>query len=107
MNGKPWDKALKRQPGRGQMFTQEDVEALDPGYFEIICKDDRDVTIMSRNTRHVWYIHNPEYPSLRSCVIFHKHKVSDPYHQHGHSSTLFQAVRQIKKHDKWQLGRRE
>ena len=35
------------------MFSREDLECLDPGYFEIIYMDDRDVTIMSRNTRHV------------------------------------------------------
>lgn len=42
------------------MFRREDLECLDPGYFEIIYMDDRDVTIMSRNTGNVWYIHNPE-----------------------------------------------
>ena len=46
------------------MFSREDLECLDPGYFEIIYMDDRDVTIMSRNTRHMWYIHNPEYPLM-------------------------------------------
>ena len=30
------------------MFSREDLECLDPGYFEIIYMDDRDVTIMSR-----------------------------------------------------------
>lgn len=29
------------------MFSREDLECLDPGYFEIIYMDDRDVTIMS------------------------------------------------------------
>ena len=86
------------------MFDQKDLECLDPGYFEIICMNDRDVTIMSRNTGHVWYIHNPEYPLPGSCIIFHKHKVSHPYHQHGRSNTLRQAVRSIKSHDRWQEG---
>ena len=35
------------------MFSREDLECLDSGYFEIIYMNDRDVTIMSRNTRHV------------------------------------------------------
>ena len=35
------------------MFSREDLECLDPGYFEIIYIDDRDVTIMSRNTRQL------------------------------------------------------
>ena len=90
-----------------EIMEKEDLECLDPGYFEIIYMDDRDVTIMSRNTRHMWYIHNPEYPLMGSCIIFHKHKVSHPYHQHGRSNTLRQAVRSIKSHDKWQLGGRK
>ena len=89
------------------MFSREDLECLDPGYFEIIYMGDRDVTIMSRNTRHMWYIHNPKYPLMGSCIIFHKHKVSHPYHQYGRSNTLRQAVRSIKSHDKWQLGGRK
>ena len=89
------------------MLSRKDLECLAPEYFEIIYMDDRDVTIMSRNTRHMWYIHNPEYPLMGSCIIFHKHKVSHPYHQHGRSNTLRQAVRSIKKHDKWQLGGRK
>lgn len=89
------------------MFSREDLECLDPGYFEIIYMGDRDVTIMSRNIGYVWYIHNPEYPLPGSCIIFHKHKVSHPYHQHGRSNTLRQAVRSIKSHDKWQLGGRK
>lgn len=86
--------------------VQEIMKKALEGYFEIIYMDDRDVTIMSRNTRHMWYIHNPEYPLPGSCIIFHKHKVSHPYHQHGRSNTLRQAVRSIKSHDKWQLGGR-
>ena len=99
---KRWKGILER---RQQVFNQKDLECLDPGYFEIICMNDRDVTIMSRNTGHVWYIHNPEYPLPGSCIIFHKHKVSHPYHQHGRSNTLRQAVRSIKSHDRWQMGR--
>ena len=56
------------------MFDKKDLECLDPRYFEIICMNDRDATIMSRNTGHVWYIHNPEYPLPGSCIIFHKYK---------------------------------
>ncbi|MCD8327220.1 MAG: hypothetical protein LUC90_11255 [Lachnospiraceae bacterium] len=89
------------------MFHKEDLQCLDPDYFAIIHVDDYDVTVMSKNTGHVWYIHNPEYPLPGSCVIFHKHKVSHPYHQHGRSNTLRQAIRSIRKHDRFQMnGRR-
>ena len=44
------------------MFNTEDLKCLNPKYFNIIAVDDYDVTIMSRNTGHYWYLHNPEYP---------------------------------------------
>ena len=44
------------------MFNTEDLKCLDPKYFNIIAVDDYDVTIISRNTGHYWYLHNPEYP---------------------------------------------
>lgn len=89
------------------MFNTEDMKCLDKNYFEVIAVSDYDVTIMSRNTGHIWYLHNPEYPCNGSVVIFHKHKASHPYHQHGRANTLSQAVRQIKSHDRWQMGGRK
>lgn len=83
------------------MFSAEDLNVLDPTYFSIIAVDDYDVTIMSRNTGHIWYIHNPEYLGEGTCIIFHKHKASHPYHLHGKTNTLRQAVREIQKHDRW------
>ena len=44
------------------MFDATDLSALDPNYFSIIFTDAFDVTVMSRNTGHYWFIHNPEYP---------------------------------------------
>ena len=45
------------------MFDAKDLSALDPKYFSIIFTDAFDVTVMSRNTGHYWFIHNPEYPT--------------------------------------------
>ena len=56
------------------MFSSEDLKSLDPQYFSIISTDAYDVTIMSRNTGHYWYLHNPEYPEKGTVIIFHKHK---------------------------------
>ena len=89
------------------MFSTEDLKCLDPKYFSIISVDDYDVTIMSRNTRHIWYLHNPEYPGEGTVIIFYKHKASHHYHQHDRANTLRQAVRVIKSHDKWQMGGRK
>ena len=44
------------------MFRAEEIEKLDRYYFNIILAEEYDVTIQSRNTGHIWYIHNPEYP---------------------------------------------
>lgn len=89
------------------MFNLDDLKCLDPEYFCIITVDDYDVTVMSRNTGHYWYLHNSEYLGDGSVVIFHKHKFSHPYHQHGRANTLRQAVSGIKSHDKWQMGGRK
>ena len=87
------------------MISSEDLKCLDPGFFNIIAVDDYDVTVMSRNTGHYWYLHSPEYPGEGTAVIiFHKHKYSHPYHQHGRTNTLRQAVRGIKSHDKCKMG---
>ena len=53
------------------MFDANDLSNLDPKYFSIIFTDAFDVTIMSRNTGHFWFIHNPEYPTPGTCIIFH------------------------------------
>lgn len=89
------------------MFSSEDLKCLDPRYFSVITTDAYDVTIMSRNTGHYWYLHNPEYPEEGTVVIFHRHNGQLPYHLHSRSNTLSQAVKHIKAHDAFQLnGRR-
>ena len=51
------------------MFSNEDLKCLDPKYFSIITTDAYDVTIMSRNTGHYWYLHNPEYDNISFGVF--------------------------------------
>lgn len=86
------------------MFTPEELQSLDAGYFAIIVADPFDVTIQSRNTGHYWYLHSTEYPDEGACIIFHKHRYQHPYHQHGRARTLRQAVRSIKNHDTYQIN---
>jgi hypothetical protein len=89
------------------MFSNEDLKCLDPEYFSIITTDAYDVTIMSRNTGHYWYLNNSEYPEKGTVIIFHEHRVSDPYHTHSRSRSLNRAIRDIKSHDEFKLnGRR-
>lgn len=89
------------------MFQAENIQKIDPAYFNIIMADDCDVTIQSRNTGHYWYLHCAGYPSEESLVIFHKHRFQHPYHQHGRANTLRQAVKSIQSHDKWQMNGRK
>ncbi len=76
------------------MFSQEELKSVDSRYFNIITVDDYDVTIQSRNTGHYWYLHSTDVPGDTVCIIFHKHKYSHPYHQHGRGNSLrhFQSV---------------
>lgn len=88
------------------MFDSEQLKQVDPAYFNIILADDMDVAIQSRNTGHYWYLHCNGYPNEGSCVIFHKHRFSHPYHQRGWGNSLRQAIRSIQSHDRWQMNGR-
>lgn len=88
------------------MFSAEQLASLDKNYFNIICADGLDVTIQSKNTGHVWYLHSTGCEGENTCIIFHKHKISHQYHQHGRASGLNQAVRSIKGHERWQMEKR-
>ena len=89
------------------MFDANDFKCLDPAYFNVIAANEYDVTVMSLNSGHYWYLHNPEYPDKGTVIIFHAHHADRTgqiqYHLHGRVNTLRQAVRGIKKHDKWQM----
>ena len=62
------------------MFKKEDIESIDRKYFTVIVANEYDITLVSNNTHHVWYIHNVELPDRELCIVFHKHKASHPYH---------------------------
>lgn len=52
-----------------QMFSAKELDAIDDRCFTVIMANEYDVTLLSNNTRHVWYIHNTEYPESESCII--------------------------------------
>lgn len=89
------------------MFDTKDLEAISRDYFNVICTSEFDVSVQSKNTGHFWYLHNITQPNVNACVIFHKHKFTQPYHLHGRAKTLRQALRSIKRHDAWQMGGRK
>lgn len=85
------------------MFKYDSLEKLDPEYFNIICADQNDVTIQSKNTGHYWYLHCAGYPTEEALVIFHAHRYQDGYHRHGKARTLNRALREIQRHDTFQI----
>ncbi len=89
------------------MFTTEELQSIDRKYFTVIVADAYDVTLISNNTRHVWYIHNVELKDRNLCLVYHKHKISHPYHSHFRCGTLRRAIRDIKSHDEYQLNGRK
>ncbi len=69
------------------MFSVEEIQSIDKKYFNIIAVNEYDVTIMSRNTGHFWYLHNPEYPERGTVILFHRHN--------GCLPTIFSGVRTV------------
>lgn len=95
---------FKKIKGDLQLFWTKEIKKMDKSYFSIILVENYDVTIQSKNTGHILYIHNPEYPGKGECIIFHKHKASHPYHQHSRVRSLRQKVKSIKRHDVFQMN---
>ena len=83
------------------MFSAEEIQSIDKKYFNIIAVNEYDVTIMSRNTGHFWYPHNPEYPERGTVILFHRHNGCLPYHFQRRENSLWTAVRYIRKHDRY------
>lgn len=52
------------------MFKKEDIESIDRKYFTVIVANEYDITLVSNNTHHVWYIHNVELPDRELCILF-------------------------------------
>lgn len=91
------------------MYTQQELSSLDRKYFEVIIASDYDITLLSKNTHHMWQLHNVELPDGSLIVLFHKHHVQDEYHLQKQFSggNLNRVLRAIRLHDAYQLnGRR-
>ena len=90
------------------MFNTEELNTLDRKYFNVIAAGEYDVTVMSRNTGHYWYIHDPDCEDRRVLALFHRHYGGAvPYHFQRHEPTLRSAVRYIRKHDIFQMNGRK
>lgn len=89
------------------MFQSKELAMLNSSYFIIIQKSVHCVTLQSKNTGHYWHIIHQEYPTFKSCVIYHNHTSGASYHVHGCVPNLDDAVSRIVSHDAFQLGGRK
>ena len=89
------------------MYTQQELDSLDRKYFAVILANEHDITLLSKNTHHMWQLHSVELPDGQLIVTFHKHRPCDQYHAHSRSRNLGRAIWDIKSHDAFQMnGRR-
>lgn len=61
-----------------KIFTTEELQSIDGKYFTVIVADAYDVTLISNNTQHIWYIHYVEVQDWNLCLIYHKHHINHP-----------------------------
>lgn len=86
------------------MFTKTDVASIEKSYFNTIFAGCFVIVLQSKNTNHFWVLQSgSEYSSVN---ILHKHNKKDIYHQHGRAKNLTIAIKDIKKHDVFQLNNR-
>ena len=44
------------------MYTQQELDSLDRKYFAVILANEHDITLLSKNTHHMWQLHSVELP---------------------------------------------
>ena len=49
------------------MFKKEDIESIDRKYFTVIVANEYDITLVSNNTHHVWYMASGDN-KLKKCA---------------------------------------
>ena len=89
------------------MFSVDEIQTIDQQYFNVKNTGCYQITLQSKNTRHIWNIRSQvlTLERGRSLVVYHKHKANQPYHiqKWFHPVTLVDAQKLIKSHDEWYL----
>lgn len=86
------------------MFTQKQLQSLDPNYFDIIQATGYCIVLRNKCTGHYWAIGGNGYGS--SVSIRHRHNLQSPWHLqsfYGKAHTLQGAIKSIRAHDNYQL----
>lgn len=88
-------------------FTRKEEKLLHDPYFTVIRETDQFIEVRSNNTGHCWNVFKNTIESGRKIVLYHKHRMKDPYyHQHRTCRTVAEAVQQIKSHDDYVLEKK-
>lgn len=90
------------------MFTAQELNMVSRKYFRVVDQDEDIISLISKNTRHGWYIYRPSNGDrhVKGCIIFHRHENQTEYHRHGYTKTLDEALDQIRAHDNYQINTR-
>lgn len=87
-------------------FTRKEEKFLHDPYFRVIRETDTFTELESVNTGHCWNVFKNTIERGMKVVLYHKHKVQDPYyHEHRICRTVSEAIEQIKAHDEYILSR--
>lgn len=84
------------------MLSYHDIRIILDPYFDLLSVKKTHVELMSKNTMHCWLIEKEE----NHYILYHKHKVADPYHRHGTFSTMQDCFLSISGHDMFQQNKR-
>ena len=63
------------------MFSVDEIQTIDQQYFNVKNTGCYQITLQSKNTRHIWNIRSQvlTLERGRSLVVYHKHKANQPY----------------------------
>lgn len=87
-------------------FTRKEEKLLHDPYFRVIRETDTFTELESVNTGHCWNVFKNTIERGMKVVLYHKHKVQDPYyHEHRTCRTVSEAIEHIKAHDEYILSR--
>lgn len=88
------------------IFTKEDIEKfLEGDYFEVYRTEEREITVLSKNTEDFWDITIFQ----DKIEVRHKHKLNHTYHKDNWPwlKTLADVKREIVKHDLYVMNNRK
>lgn len=89
------------------MISTKEIALIDKSYFNVLQATGYAIYLQSKNTKHFWGIIVEEFPSFRHFQVYHKHNAIDQYHRHRDRATLEATIKEIQRHDMFQMNGRK